>query len=75
MAQIKRRVECYAGGKADERPVRLRLDERDYMVEEIVDQWYGSDDAFFKVRTDIATFISSDAICPLMSGTWSLSVW
>lgn len=23
-----------------------------YMVEEIVDQWYGSDDAFFKVRTD-----------------------
>jgi hypothetical protein len=22
------------------------------MVEEVLDQWYGTDDAFFKVRTD-----------------------
>jgi len=46
------RVECYAGRKADERPIRFCLDEREYMVEEIVDQWYGPDDAFFKVRAD-----------------------
>ena len=46
------RVECYAGAKADERPVRFQLGERDYMVEEVVDQWHGPDDAFFKVRTD-----------------------
>jgi hypothetical protein len=49
---MKLRVECYAGGKADERPVRFQLAERDYMVEEIVDQWYGPDDVFFKVRAD-----------------------
>lgn len=45
-------VECYSGQRADERPVRFRLDGRDYMVEELVDQWYGPDDVFFKVRAD-----------------------
>jgi hypothetical protein len=49
---MKLRVECYAGAKADERPVRFQLGERDHMVEEVVDQWYGLDDVFFKVRTD-----------------------
>ena len=45
-------VQCYAGQKADERPVRFRLGDHDYMVEEILDQWYGPDDQFFKVRAD-----------------------
>jgi hypothetical protein len=35
---MKLRVECYAGTKADERPVRFRLGERDHMVEEVLDQ-------------------------------------
>ena len=45
-------VQCYAGRKADERPVRFRLKDRDFLVEEILDQWYGPDDVFFKVRAD-----------------------
>jgi hypothetical protein len=45
-------VECYSGHKADERPVRFRLDGRDYLVEELLDQWYGQSDTFFKVRDD-----------------------
>ncbi len=49
---MKVEVACYAGQKADERPVRFRLDGRDYFVEEVVDQWYGPDDTFFKVRAD-----------------------
>jgi hypothetical protein len=49
---MKLRVECYAGRKAAERPVRFQLDDRDYLVEEVIDQWYGSDDTFFKVRAD-----------------------
>jgi len=49
---VKLRVECYAGAKADERPVRFQLGERDYMVEEILDRWYGPNDEFFKLRTD-----------------------
>ena len=46
------RVQCYAGGKADERPVRFQLDDRQYVVVEVVDQWYGPEDDFFKVRAD-----------------------
>jgi len=49
---MKLPVECYVGTKADERPVRFQLGERDHMVEEVLDQWYGPDDVFFKVRTD-----------------------
>jgi len=45
-------VQCYAGHKGDERPVRFRLDGRDYMVDELIEQWYGPDDAFYKVRAD-----------------------
>jgi hypothetical protein len=46
------RVECYSGHTGDERPVRFQLDEHDYFVEEVVDQWYGPEDTFFKVRAD-----------------------
>ena len=49
---MKLRVECYAGAMEDERPVRFQLGERDHMVEEVLDQWHGPDDVFFKVRTD-----------------------
>jgi len=49
---MKLRVECYAGGRADERPIRFQLDSNVYMVEEVLDQWYGPSDAFFKVRAD-----------------------
>lgn len=45
-------VQCYAGQKADERPVRFRMGDSDFMVEEILDQWYGPDDQFYKVRAD-----------------------
>jgi hypothetical protein len=45
-------VQCYSGRKADERPVRFRIDDRDYLVEEVLDQWYGPGHLFFKVRAD-----------------------
>jgi hypothetical protein len=49
---MKLEVQCYAGRKADERPVRFQLGDRCYIIEEIVDQWYGPDDVFFKVTAD-----------------------
>ena len=49
---MRLQVQCYAGSKADERPVRFRLKDRDFIVEEVLDQWYGPGDAFFKVRAD-----------------------
>lgn len=45
-------VQCYAGRKDDERPVRFRVGDRDYIVEEIIEQWYGPDDSFYKARAD-----------------------
>ncbi len=47
--QMMLRVVCYSGRKEDERPLRFQLDGHEYLVEEVVDQWYGPDDAFFKV--------------------------
>ncbi|HEX6879521.1 MAG TPA: hypothetical protein VF135_04080 [Terriglobales bacterium] len=65
-------VECYAGHKADERPVRFRLDEHVYVVEEVVDQWYGPDDIFFKLRADDGNLyiLRREASAP--NGEWDL---
>jgi hypothetical protein len=46
------RVQCYAGRKADERPVRFQLDDHEYLVVDVVDQWYGPEETFFKVCAD-----------------------
>jgi hypothetical protein len=49
------KVECYAGYKADERPLRFTpqaLDSRTYEVKEVLDQWYGVGYHCFKVRAD-----------------------
>lgn len=49
---MKLHVECYAGHKAEERPALFRIDGHEYKVEEVIDRWYGPDDAWFKVRAD-----------------------
>lgn len=43
------RVECYAGYKADERPVRFSAGENTYGVERVDDKWYSPDATFFRV--------------------------
>lgn len=49
---MKLEVECHSGRKADERPVRFRLDGHQYLVEAVLDQWYGPQSTFFKLRAD-----------------------
>jgi hypothetical protein len=49
-ARMQVRVECYAGYKAEQRPLRFYLRERCYEVEEVLDQWYGPEDTWFRVR-------------------------
>jgi hypothetical protein len=63
-------VQCYAGRKADERPVRFRIGDRDYMVEEIVEQWYGPDHSFHKVRADDRNLYLLRR--HVSTGTWSV---
>jgi hypothetical protein len=44
------RVECYAGHRSDERPLRFALHDCWLEIEEILDRWYGPDSAYFRVR-------------------------
>jgi len=48
----KVRVECYAGYRGDQRPVRFLLGEQSYEVREIQDQWYSPGDIYFRVLAD-----------------------
>ena len=49
------KVECYAGYKADERPLRFTAQKagaRTFEVKEVLDQWCGVGYCCFKVRAD-----------------------
>jgi hypothetical protein len=43
-------VECYAGYKGDERPVRLRIGDEMVEVGEVEDRWYSPGSTYFRVR-------------------------
>ena len=52
---LRLRVECYAGYRADERPLRFTPQAaggRTYEVKEILDQWYGIGYRCFKLHAD-----------------------
>jgi hypothetical protein len=49
---MKLQVRCYAGRKANERPVRFQLKDRDYLLKEVLDQYYDPVGSFFNVRAD-----------------------
>lgn len=69
---MKVQVECYSGMKAEERPVRFRLEEHDYIVEELLDQWYGPDHLFFKVRADDGKMYILRRETSVPEGEWEL---
>jgi hypothetical protein len=69
---MKLHVQCYSGTKADERPVRFRLDDREYLVEEIWDQWYGPEHIFFKLRADDSNLYILRHRTSLPDGEWEL---
>ena len=69
---MKLEVDCYSGFKADERPVRFRLDDHLYLVKEVLDQWYGPGDVFYKIRLDDGNlYILRKEICS-PAGNWYL---
>jgi len=69
---MKLTVECYAGRKADERPVRFCLDEREYLVEEVLDQWYGEDCVSYKVLADDGNLYILRQQTSTPDGAWEL---
>lgn len=62
-------VECYSGWRADERPIRFRLEGHMNFVEKILDQWYGPDHLSFKVRADDGGLFSPASV---PDGEWEL---
>ena len=49
---MKVTVSAYSGYKANERPCRFVLEGHSYEVLEVLDQWYGPDSHYFKVKAD-----------------------
>ena len=69
---MKLEVECYSGRKAEERPLRFRLEGHPYVVEEVLDQWYGPDDVFYKLRADDGNLYILKKETSTPDGVWSL---
>jgi hypothetical protein len=50
VSELRIKVECYAGYKAEQRPTRFTLGEQTLEVAEIEDQWYSPSSRHFRVR-------------------------
>ncbi len=46
------RVECYAGWRPDERPLRFAIRGRQFEVQQLDGQWYTPEARYFRVRAD-----------------------
>jgi hypothetical protein len=69
---MKIEVDCYAGRKGEERPIRFRLHGHEYEVRELLDQWYGPDDEFFKVRASDGNLYILRHQSSVPGGDWQL---
>jgi hypothetical protein len=69
---MKLKVECYSGHKADERPVRFRLEGAQYVVQAVLDQWYEPDSIFYKVRADDGNLYILRQQTSTPDGQWEL---
>jgi hypothetical protein len=65
-------VECYSGRKADERPIRFRLEGRQYLVEAVLDQWYDPEGIFYKLRGDDGNLYILRQQTSTPDGAWDL---
>lgn len=52
MSNVMLSVETYSGYKADERPLSFTLGDHRFTINEVIDRWLGTDDAYFKVMAD-----------------------
>jgi len=46
------KVKCYSGYKANERPKSFTINNREFLIKEILNQWYTPGCLYFKVRDD-----------------------
>lgn len=69
---MKVHVQCYAGRKSDEKPLRFALNHREYIVQDIIDQWYGPEHQFFKLRADDGNLYILRHQTSVPDGEWEL---
>jgi len=65
-------LECYSGRKAYERPVRFRLEGREYPVKAVPDQWYDPESILNKVRADDGNLYILRRQTSTPDGVWDL---
>jgi len=65
-------VQSYSGRKGDERPVRFRLEDNDYLVDEILDQWYGPGHVYYKVCANDGNLYILQQETSVPDGSWEL---
>ena len=56
MKPIRIQVDAYSCYKAEEKPRQFILGDHIYWVREVLDQWYGPDSVYFKVRASYQNF-------------------
>ncbi len=49
-------VECYAGYRSDQRPLRFSIRGRVFEVDQVEDQWYAPSAIYFRVRASDGNF-------------------
>jgi hypothetical protein len=73
MAEQVVRVECYAGYKAEERPMRIVFEAQTLEIAEVEDRWYSPGATYFRVLAesgDRYVLRHDDA-----QGVWSLTAF
>ena len=69
---MKLDVECYSGRKAEERPLRFRMDGRQYTVEDVLDRWYEPESISYRVRADDGNLYILRHQTSVPDGAWEL---
>jgi len=62
-------VESYAGYRGEERPLRFQWGERSHEIIAVLDQWYGPEESYFRVKTsDGDTYVLRHSF----TGVWTI---
>jgi len=65
-------VECHAGYRGEETPLRLRFSDRVLEVIEVVDRWLAPDHRYFKVRTSEGLYVLRHDVT---SAEWEITMF
>jgi hypothetical protein len=65
-------VDCYAGHRGEETPVRFRLGSEALEIERVLDRWLAPDHRYFKVLAAGGVYILRHDV---VSGRWALTAF